>query len=145
MRLFLFCIFVTAGFLSNSAMAAEPNFKCDIFGGIEGPAKGSLTFSGDDATVQTYELKIVDGNNEPRTFTGSAYLQGSMAFTKIDLEIQKAMMNAMSSSPRPNLTTGDLILFTNTKTQSESTINILLMPSGQIGYLQIGFLEVLCM
>ncbi|MBK9324351.1 MAG: hypothetical protein IPM97_15610 [Bdellovibrionaceae bacterium] len=145
MNNFLMSVFLFIGLLSKSAIAAEPNFKCEIFGGIDGSAEGSLTLSGENPAVQKYELKIAEGNKEVKTFTGDAYLNGLSAFTGLRMETQKAIMAALNSSRRPNLSTGDLVLYTNTQSLDNSTLNILLMPSGEIGYLQIGFLQVLCM
>jgi len=63
-------------------------------------------------------------------------------FTDLLPETQEGLKNALIYWPQ--LTTGDLILFTNTKDISDSTLNIYLMPSGEIAYLQIGFVEAFC-
>ncbi len=130
------------GLFSQTLMAAEPNFKCDIFGEN---VSGSFDLTGTDLSDQTYNLEVRAGSYAVRNFAAKAYMNGRLRFSDLPMETQQAMINAMSNSRRPTLETGDLLLFTNTANRDESTLNIFLMPSGQIGYLQIGVLEAFCM
>ena len=127
------------GLQSASAWASRPNFECDIFGGIKGTsAHGSFKLAGEEPTVQTFELSIAEEGKATRKFDGKAYLQGMKKFTDLEMEIQRDIISAIRSSRRINLTTGDLVLFTNTKSVGESTLNVFLMPSGEMAYIEIG-------
>ena len=108
-------------------------------------SRGSLELSGKDPLNQTFQLSVSEGKSPARVFNGSAYLSGSLKFTSLDMKIQQSITDAIGQSGRPGLKTGDLVLYTNTKDKSESTLNIYLMPDGEIGYLQIGVLQVLWM
>jgi hypothetical protein len=127
------------------AFASEPNFKCEIFGGIDGSStSGSLTLTGDSPFTQTYDLEIGEfGSTQKKHFSGSLYLSKSVPFNDLERRIQDSIIRAIST--KAGLTTGSSILFTNTQNSAESTLNVFLMPSGQISYLQIGALEALCM
>ena len=136
---------LTIVLFSKFALASEPNFKCDIFTGVNSAnVSGSLALIGDDPANLTYELTVSDGGGT-RKFDGNIFVAGSLEFTSLGMDAQQAIMSAMRSSKRVGLTTGQLVLFSNTKDASESTLNIYLMPSGEIAYLQIGALDALCM
>ncbi len=139
-------VMVCLSSVSFASEPSEPNFKCEIFAGVEGNiVRGSLKLYGDNVDVQTYELEVAEGADVLKKFTGNAYLVGLISFTNLPSYVQKALMNAMDRSKRPGLTSGDLVSFTNTEKSEDSTLNIFLMPTGEIGYLQIGLLEALCM
>lgn len=127
---------------------AAPNFQCEIFRTVGGGyAAGKLTLSGEGFQKQSFELSLTDSADiEPSQFDGTLYLKGQVAFTDLDLDTQKDIISAMNSSRRPNLTTGPMILFSNVEDDSEmSTLNVYLMPSGQIAYIEAGLIPVLCM
>lgn len=129
-------------------VSGETNFKCNIFRVVGGGyAKGSLALSGSNFNQQSYELFISDSENtEPKKFEGTLYLKGQVNFTSLQMETQEDIISTMKMSRRPGLSTGPLLLFSNTKSASHiSTINAYLMPSGEIGYIEVGALPVLCM
>ena len=128
--------------LSASAFASEPNFECELFG--KKVDSGKLTLTGTDSMTQEFKLSLKESaSSEERVLSGQVYLaDGMVKFTDLLPETQEGLKNALIYWPQ--LTTGDLILFTNTKDISDSTLNIYLMPSGEIAYLQIGFVEAFC-
>jgi hypothetical protein len=122
------------------------NFECDIFRTIDGSAaRGKFELFGEDFSKPTFKLSVSEGSEEPRALEGTLHLAGKASFTSLEMDTQKAIISAMGSSRRGGLVTGDLVVLTNTKDPLKSTFTASLMPSGEIAYLAIGALPVLCM
>jgi hypothetical protein len=129
---------------SLQSLAQSENFKCNLFG--ENVHDGYFSMSGENPMEQDYKISVIsDRKTEPKDFSGKMYLQGKMKFTDLDMDIQSRLTSAMNSSRRAGLVTGDLVVFGNTKDGNESTFKALMMPSGEIAFIQLGFLEMLCM
>ena len=133
---------VTMSLTSGMALAA-PNFECDIFN--KDSVKGKFSMSGKKPETQVYDLKLSERNAISTKLKGNLFLKGMMPFNQLPLETQKDMTNAMNSSRRPDLKTGPMVVYGNTPDQEESTMSVYLMPSGEIAYLQIGYVEAFCM
>lgn len=144
MKLFL-AIFIT---LFSQLTLANPNFECSIYDPMSGEnLTGTLTLSGDQNDVQDYKiiLKTSPKDSGDKEFTGKLYLNNMISFTDLPTEIQNEINQALKMSKRPNLSAGPLVLFTNTQNPSDSTLTVSLMPSGEIAYIQLGFIELFCM
>ncbi len=145
MKLFKsFLSLVVVCFFTQIALADDTNFACDIFTGVHGDASGSLTLKGSDYFVQEFNLLISEGKLKPRAINGSLYTQGLVPFTDLPSDVQSRLIGVLNMSRR-GLKAGSLVLFTNTKDPKLSTLNVFLMPSGEIAYITVGALEVLCM
>jgi hypothetical protein len=135
--------------LSPTSAFANPNYECSIFRTVTGEyAAGSLTLVGEDPTQQSYELYLSDTEGtELRKFEGTLYLRGMVSLTDLPLETQEAITSSMQTAKKPNLSTGPLIVFSNTEGSSDtgSTMNVYLMPTGDISYIEAGILPVICM
>ena len=139
-------LFALTALLFQNTFAEQQNFSCSIFANVQGgQVQGSLVLTGSDPFAPNYELKISEGGGPERTFTGAVRLTGKSSFTNLDMDVQKAIMNAIAHSGNGNAKTGEFILFANTKNLADATFSVALMPSAQLAYLQVGVLQLLCM
>lgn len=138
-------IFVMALLLLNgaSALAQAQNFTCEVFGNNN--ESGELSLSGSNPFLQEYTLRFRPGYNQPeRIIKGKLHLLGKVNFQAFGADTQTEIMRVIRSSRHPGVKAGDSVWYGNTQDPQDSTLNIYMMPSGQIVYIEVGVVSFFC-